>query len=226
MKTVTFLTQKGGSGKTTLAVHIAVAAQQAGERVAIADSDPQGSAASWKAARDTESPAVFPVPTSELPRFMRAALEDDISLTIIDTAPHAAPRAALAAAAADLILIPCRPTALDIAAAGASAEIVNAAEKPAVFVLNACPARAPEVAETREALTPYGLPVCSVEIGERRSLSRAIASGRAVTEFDPKGKASLEINNLWNWIKEALENGQEIDRSSWMDTAAVRTGSS
>ncbi len=204
MKTIAFLTQKGGSGKTTLAVHVAVAAQEEGEQVVIADSDPQGSAAAWKEAREPVTPPVYPVAPSELAGFLNVARQDSISLAIIDTAPHAAPRAAIAAEKADLVLLPCRPTALDLAAAAASVEIVSAAGKPAAFILNACPARAPEVDETRGALASFGLPVAPVTIGERRAFSRAIATGRSVTEFEPGGKAAQEIKDLWNWIKETF----------------------
>ena len=102
------------------------------------------------------------------------------------------------------MLIPCRPTAFDLSAVSSSADIVAAAGKPAAFVLNACPARAPEVREAVDALAVYGLPVAPVTIGERRAFSRAVASGRAVTEFDKNGKAAAEIRNLWTWLKEQL----------------------
>jgi len=75
-----------------------------------------------------------------------------MTLCIIDTAPHAAPDAARVAALADLVVIPCRPTAFDLAAAGSAVEIVKAAGARAVFVLSACPLRAPEIAETRAVL--------------------------------------------------------------------------
>jgi chromosome partitioning protein len=114
MKTIAFLSQKGGSGKTTLAVHTAVAAQENGERVVVVDTDMQKSAATWSEARH------------------------DMTLCIIDTAPHAAAGAARVVVAADLVIIPCHPTAFDLAAV----EIVQAASARAVFVLSACPFRA------------------------------------------------------------------------------------
>ena len=86
----------------------------------------------------------------------------------------------------------------------ASVDIARAAGKPAAFVLNACPARAPEVREAREALGVYGLSITPVNIGERRAFSRAVASGQAVTEFEAKGKAANEIRELWNWLKDTI----------------------
>lgn len=82
--------------------------------------------------------------------------------------------------------------------------IVKAAGARAAFVLSACPFRAPEIAETREALLGYGLPVAPVEITERRAFARSVASGRAVTEFEGDGKAAGEIRALWVWLWEQM----------------------
>ena len=204
MRSVAFLSQKGGSGKTTLAVHIAVAAEESGEKVALLDTDVQASACTWGDVREKDTPPIARASPSETPRVIEAAQNDGITLLVIDTAPHAAPGAATVVALADFVLVPCRPTAFDLAAVAASVDIVKAAGKPAAFVLNACPARAPEVAEAQEALVAYGLPIAPVTIGERRTFSRAIASGRAVTEFEAHGKAAQEIRKLWQWMRQYL----------------------
>ena len=209
MKTLVFLSQKGGSGKTTLAVHAAVAAQESGERVVIVDTDPQRSASAWSESREGDTPAVAPVAAAALDGVMAAARHDAMTLCIIDTAPHAAPDAARVARLADLVVIPCRPTAFDLAAAGSAVDIVRAAGVPAAFVLSACPFRAPEIAETRRVLEEFGLPVCAVEITDRRAFARAVATGRAVTEFDSQGKAAEEIRALWHWIKEQMDYGNK-----------------
>jgi chromosome partitioning protein len=211
MQTLAFLSQKGGSGKTTLAVHTAVAAQEDGERVVIVDTDLQKSATTWSDARQADTPAVAPVAAAALNDVMTASRDDAMTLCIIDTAPHAAPDAARVAALADLVVIPCRPTAFDLAAAGSAVEIVKAAGARAVFVLSACPLRAPEIAETRAVLEGYGFPVAPVPISERRAFARAVASGRAVTEFDGEGKAAQEIRALWNWFREQMKHGKNKD---------------
>jgi chromosome partitioning protein len=209
MHSMAFLSQKGGSGKTTLAVHTAVAAQESGERPVIIDTDPQKSAASWADAREAATPPVAPIAASLLSEVFRAAREDAMTLCIIDTAPHAAPDAARIASMVDLVVIPCRPTAFDLAAAGSAVEIVRAAKARAVFVLSACPLRAPEIAETRAVLEAYGYPVAPVAISERRAFARAVASGRAVTEFEGEGRAAEEIRALWKWFKEQLTHGED-----------------
>ena len=205
MKTLAFLSQKGGSGKTTLAVHTAVAAHQEGERVVIVDTDIQRSATTWREARMADQPAVAPVLAAQLDEVMAASRHDAMTLCIIDTAPHAAPDATRVARAADLVVIPCRPTAFDLAAVGSAVEIVKAAQVRAVLVLSACPFRSPEIAETRAVLEGYGLPVAPVEITDRRAFARAVASGRAVTEFEENGKAAEEIRALWHWLKEQMQ---------------------
>lgn len=205
MKTLAFLSQKGGSGKTTLAVHTAVASHEDGECVVVVDTDIQRSATTWSEARQAGTPVVAPVAAAELDAVINAARHDAMTLCIIDTAPHAAPDAARVARAADLVVIPCRPTAFDLAAVGSAVEIVKAAKARAVFVLSACPFRSPEIAETRAVLAGYGLPVAPVEITDRRAFARAVATGRAVTEFENHGKAAEEIRALWKWLKEQMQ---------------------
>jgi chromosome partitioning protein len=204
MKSIAFLSQKGGSGKTTLAVHAAVAAQENGERVFIVDTDIQKSATTWSEARQKPEPVVATVPATGLERVIDAGRHDSMTLCIIDTAPHAAPDATRVARAVDLVVIPCRPTAFDLAAVGSAVEIVKAANARAVIVLSACPFRAPEIAETRTILEGYGLPVSPVEITERRAFARAVATGSAVTEFEEGGKAAGEIRAFWQWLKEQM----------------------
>ncbi|MGB9670597.1 MAG: ParA family partition ATPase [Halothiobacillaceae bacterium] len=204
MKKIAFLAQKGGSGKTTLAVHTAVAATEAGESVVVIDTDPQKSATVWGDARSQESPIVATAAASELERVLEAADQEHMTLAIVDTAPHAAPDATRIVRAVDLVAIPVRPTAFDIAAAGSAVDIVKAAGVRAVFVLSACPFRSPEIAETRTVLAEYGLPIAPVEIIDRRAFARAVATGRAVTEFESNGKAATEIRALWAWLKEQI----------------------
>jgi chromosome partitioning protein len=208
MHTLAFLSQKGGSGKTTLAVHTAVAAQEDGERVVIVDTDFQKSATTWSDARESDTPQTVTIAAAELNDVIAAARHDAMTLCIVDTAPHAAPDAARVAAVVDLVVIPCRPSAFDLAAIDSAVEIVKAAGRRAVFVLSACPLRALEIAETRAELEAKGFPVAPVPITDRRAFARAIATGRAVTEFDAEGKAAREIRALWHWFKDQMKYGK------------------
>jgi chromosome partitioning protein len=202
MQSIALLSQKGGSGKTTLAIHLAVAAEAAGERVYLLDTDPQGSAVAWKQARQLDQPSTVSATPSTIGRILENAKQNEATLVVIDTAPHLQPGTSQVVAQADILLIPCRPSALDLATISASVQVAKAAGKPAAIVLNACPARAPEVGEALEVLATYDVPTAPVTIGDRRAFARAIASGRAVTEFEARGRAAQEVTALWQWIVE------------------------
>jgi chromosome partitioning protein len=205
MNVIAFLSQKGGSGKTTLSVHTAVAAEATGERVCVIDADPQESATAWASAREAGTPIVATAQAGELDAALRAAEGEGITLAVVDAPPHAAPAAGQIARRSELVLIPVRPSAFDLAAVPAAVEIVTAAKVSGAFVLSACPFRAPEIGETRAALEAYGLPIVPGEITDRRAFARAVTTGSAVTEFEAEGKAAEEIRALWAWIKDTLE---------------------
>ena len=208
MRSVAFLSQKGGSGKTTLAVHVAVAASEAKEKVILIDTDPQASAVDWGVARKRAGingyPVVEKASASTLGPTLARARQENFTLAVIDMAPHVTAGVDVIAAAGDLLLIPCRASAFDLRAITASVNVVKAARKPAAFILNACDSRIPEVAEAKNVLARHGLKVVPIDIGQRVSFARAVASGPSVTEFDAKGKAAKEILILWRWIKKQL----------------------
>jgi chromosome partitioning protein len=201
MRTIAFLNQKGGSGKTTLAVHTAVIAQETGERVVLVDTDIQKSATMWGEVR-AGTPVVISAAATELGSVLNAARNEGMTLAIVDTAPHAAPDATRIAQLVDLIAIPCRPTAFDIAAVSSAVTIGKAAGISTAFILSACPVRSPEIAEARVLLAEYELAIAPVAIIERRAFARAVSIGRTVTEFERNGKAATEIRQLWDWLRE------------------------
>lgn len=205
MNVIAFLSQKGGSGKTTLSVHAAVAAEATGERVCVIDADPQESATAWASTRKLATPIVATAQAVDLESALRAAKDEGMSLVIVDSPPHAAPAAGQIAKLAELVLIPVRPAAFDLAAVPAAVKIIKAAKVRGAFILSACPFRAPEIGETRAELESHGLPVFPGEITDRRAFARAVTTGSAVTEFEADGKAAEEIRALWAWIKAMLK---------------------
>lgn len=198
MPSIGLLAQKGGAGKTTLAVHLAVIAGDA----LLVDLDPQRSTADWWESRDGELPELVVGAARDLAKALKAAKR---TWTLIDTAPHAAEDARVVACLVDLVVIPTRPGILDLRAIRATVEIARTTGIKAVIVLNACPAgrgtaEASVVTEARHALAAYDLAVAPMAITQRAALSHALSDGRAVTEFEPAGKASNELNRLWRWI--------------------------
>ena len=207
---IALIGQKGGSGKTTLAVHLAVAAQADGEKVLVLDTDQQATATGWGDLRKAEWPMVINV----LPSQVENALNGDgwrnahgageATLVVMDTAPHATPDAVRAASQADLLILPCRPTAFDLHSMNAAVAVAAATGKPAAIVLSACPSRSAEMPETVTFLRKHNLPIVPTAIGNRSAYARAVSSGRSVTEFEPRGKAAQEIRAVWAWVKERL----------------------
>ena len=142
MKTVAIISQKGGAGKTTLAVHLGTAAAEAGHIAAIIDLDPQATAASWGDRRQAAVPEVISGQAVRLPALMKTARDNGADFLVLDTAPNADQTASLAARGADLVLIPCRAATFDLEAIETTLLLAKAASKPAYVVLNAIPPRA------------------------------------------------------------------------------------
>jgi len=207
MHTIAFLTQKGGTGKTTLAASLAVAAAQAGERVIALDLDPQASLARWGERRAAAGAAnvvmVEPLERERLQR-LRAILEGlagaGFTLAVFDTAGADGPGVRLVSEAADLCLLPARPTRLDVEATAATFRAVFLAKRKAAFVLNQCPAsyRSARASGAAKNLTALGI-LAEPMLSARMDYQDAIAAGLGVTEYAGTGRAAQEIRMLWTW---------------------------
>ena len=215
MKVLALLARKGGAGKTTLAVHLAVVAVQAGRRVLLVDADPQRSAADWWRARDAPMPELVECEAERVRDVLGAARRAGVGLAVVDTPPSVAADTAALARLADLVLIPTRPAILDLRAIAATAELVRAARRPGAIVVNAAPpgrgdSEATLTAEARAALAVYGLPVCPVAVGNRAALAHALAAGQAVTEYDSAGRAAAELRCLYDHVETRLWPGDRL----------------
>jgi chromosome partitioning protein len=206
MRTVAILSQKGGSGKTTLALHLAVAAERAGKVAAVIDLDPQASAAGWKDSRSGDTPVVVAMPAARLAQALETARQGEADLALIDSAPHSGDVALAAAEAADFVLIPCRAGILDLRAIGATARIAKLAGKSAYVVLNSLPPNAPKLlADARAAVAVHGLDVASVSLQQRAAFAHALTVGKTADEYEPNGKAAEEITQLFQWLWEKMK---------------------
>ena len=200
MKTIAIISQKGGAGKTTVSIHLAVAAEERGLKTAIFDLDPQASAATWADKRTKEAPAVVSAQASRLPGLLEQAAAQQADLVIIDSAPNADAASLAAARAADIILIPCRPAAFDLNAIGTTLALASVAGKPAFVLLNAVPPQGRVGEEARQALIGGGVAVAEPVLHQLVAFSHAVNDGRSAQELDAKSKAAGEISALFDWI--------------------------
>jgi chromosome partitioning protein len=208
MRTLAVASRKGGAGKTTLALHLAVASEAAGRAAVVLDLDPQASATVWRDMRRAETPPVTAIPAARLKHALTTAREHGAELAIIDTPPQAESVILDAARASDLILVPCRPAILDMRAIGATIDIARLAGKPAVIVVNGAPTRGGLVTDAMTALKrTHGVPVAPVAVGHRAAFFHALTDGQVAQEFEPKGKAADEIRQLYTW---AVETGAKV----------------
>lgn len=204
MKVISLITQKGGTGKTTLAASLAVAAQEAGEKVYMIDLDPQGSLMSWGQRREADEPTVDQTTPAKLTAAIDGLRKLGFSLVVIDTAGIDTAASAAAMVVSDLALIPSRPSLLDIEAARPTMGALTRLNKPFAFVLNACPpGRSPRSADAAKALSLLNV-LAQPFIATRADHMDAVALGLGVTERDPNGKAADEIRTLWAWVKKNL----------------------
>ena len=195
MQVIVIASQKGGAGKTTLAIHLAAQAAET-RRVLVMDLDPQGSAMEWANRRGEKAPDVMAAHPATIQKEIDRAKVDGYELVVLDTAPHADHAALQAARAADLVVVPCRPATFDIAAISATLDLCKLANKKAVIVLNAAPIRSKVVEEAAEAITGKGGSVSRIVIRQRVAFQHCLIDGRTAGEFEPDGAAAYEIAQL------------------------------
>lgn len=206
MHVILIATQKGGAGKSTLAAHFGALADAEGKTLLI-DADPQGSLSFWYKRRSAETPILAKATAENLPATLDAARADDIAWCIIDSAPHNAPLQASLMSRASVTVIPVRPGPFDLDAARATLDMARSLKAPIACIINAAPPITREsetsiVAEARAYLTQIGAPVLPGQVSQRASLSHALITGQAVTEYDPDSRAAGEIAAMWRAVSE------------------------
>lgn len=196
------LSQKGGAGKTTVALHLAVAAMQAGKTVIVVDVDPQQSALKWANIRGLDSPKVVASITPDLPKLLTDQARRGVDLAIIDTSPRADRDCIEICRRADFVIVPVRPSIMDIPAVEETMLLIERAGQrtKSAIVLNAVPAQTSEGQEAAEVLAQMG-ELLPVTLGDRVDFRRALTGGQGVTEFAPKSKAAIEATELYKAVK-------------------------
>lgn len=212
MLTIAIASQKGGAGKTTLCLHLSVLAAERGPTLAI-DLDPQGSLSFWHSRRQAPTPLLITGTADKLPVYIQAAKQEGIRFCLVDLPPHDSAATAAAMRVADIVLIPARPSALDLHAVSSTLDMVRTLKKRAAVVLSQCPAKRgfgdPQaVTDARKVIVDLGGSVCPVSITARVVAAQSVIAGQAVTEMEPDGAAAREFSSLWQWIEGTAENGK------------------
>ena len=207
MHVVSLLSQKGGAGKTTLAVNVAVACHLAGLTTAILDIDPQASATSWADLRESDEPLAIAIPHSRLGKALDTAVANDCDLAIVDSAPFNSEATITAAKASDLVLIPCRASILDLTAIRSTLDLCGLSKARLGVVINGVKSKSLEL-EAKRALQEIIDPsqIVPVTICDRINFVRSLSNGLGVLEHSPEDKAASEITRLFNWLIKELAN--------------------
>jgi chromosome partitioning protein len=205
LRVLALASQKGGSGKTTLAGHLAVQAQRAGAGpVVLIDIDPQGSLADWWNERDSEFPAFAQTTVARLASDLEVLRQQGFKMAVIDTPPAITMAIQSVIAVAELIVVPTRPSPHDLRAVGATVDLCDRAGKPLIFVVNAATPKAKITSEAAVALSQHGT-VAPVTLHHRTDFAASMIDGRTVMEVDPGGRSAVEIETLWDYINDRLE---------------------
>lgn len=205
MRTIAVIARKGGSGKSTVALHLALAGHLRGRRVLVADTDAQRSASVVLRGRPGEGPELATTTGAKLFALQLSAQRSGVELIVVDTPAVIEEDLSHAIVAADLCLLVIRPTFLDLAAAAQTTDIVRRLRKPMLVVMNqAAPARAgvdpPSVKRAMKALELLRLPMAPVVLRARAGYQSALDGGRSVEELDAQAEAAQEIAGLWDFV--------------------------
>lgn len=200
--------QKGGSGKTSCTLNLGAIASLDGKTLLL-DSDPQGSLTYWRERRDAPQPDVISANLSTLDQTIKTAREQQHDYVFVDTPPHNYSEIASAMRLADIILVPVRPSALDLHAAEATLKLAASMAKSTLVILTQCqPPRllmeAPSVRHARSVFAELGCRVAEQAIIHRGTVEQSVALGLSVGEFEPKGPSDQEFRRVWSQLKRQL----------------------
>lgn len=204
MKIVVVANQKGGAGKTTITMHLAVCAEADGcGPVSLMDTDPQASLADWWNSRQALTPTFANVELENITAHLQALEQEGVKLVFVDTPPQVTETIRKVVTVADLVIIPSRPSPLDLRATTKTVELVEQEGKPMIFVINGAAQRAKITGEAAVMLSQFGK-VAPVTLFQRTDFAQALNDGRVAQELDEKSRAASEIGDLWKYVRKQL----------------------
>jgi chromosome partitioning protein len=208
MKTIVIESQKGGSGKTMLAAHLAVEAERAGDRAWVIDTDRQATLSRWHERRPSETPERLDAPLERMAEALAKIAGEGAAYCFIDTAPTISPENTGLLGLADLVLVPVRPSPSDLWAVAETVALVKSAGKAFLFVLTQAKPQATITAQAVAALSGHGR-VAQSFIADRVAYAAAMTGGSTAPELARKGPAAQEIRALWTEIKSCFNESSK-----------------
>lgn len=201
MHVIVLASQKGGSGKTTLAAHLAVAAEIAGDGPAVLiDTDPQGSLSAWWNVREAQQPALASTSIAALPDKLQALSDAGYRFAFVDTPPAITEAIRAVVQSANLVVIPTRPSPHDLRAVGSTVDLVHSAGRPFAFAVTQAKPNTRLTVQAMAALSEHGA-VASAIVHDRVDYAGSMIDGRTVQESDAKGRSAAEMAELWKFVK-------------------------
>lgn len=220
MWVISLVSTKGGCGKTTLAAHLAVEAERVGSGpVAVIDADPQASLSRWWNARKAETPVFVQTSLDRLPKQITRLQDAGIELVLIDTPGADVSHTRSIVRLCDLVLVPSRPSPLDLGTLGTTVGMIETEQKSLMFVLNAVTARTRISTQAVIALSQHG-PVGAI-MHQRTDYAAAMTDGRVASELDSSTKSADEITELWERISDYLRKATSKSASLSANKASI-----
>lgn len=205
MKTITVANRKGGAGKSTCAAHLSIESTNAGLKVIIIDLDPQKTLENWWNKRGETEPFMADATAQDLKEKLAIINDKGIDLCIIDTPGDTSLNSQAGIEAADLVIIPSKPTAPDLTSIGRTISMVQEHNKPYIFIITQAISRAKSTLQAVSVLSEFG-PVAPCPISNRVSYSNAMGTGKSAREEDKS--AAEEISEIWRYIDSKLYSSQ------------------
>jgi chromosome partitioning protein len=206
MYKIAVIMEKGGVGKTTVALNLAVAAVQKGRKVAVIDIDQQATASKWTDRRTDEMPWVVPTLTARLPTAIKQAEAQGVDFLVIDTPPHSGADAVEAARRVDLVLIPVEPHLFTLETLPKLGDLLKlAGNPPALFVVNKAATQGVEGANAVDYIKKQGFAVCPVVLHLRAAHRHATNVGKVAAEYEPGSKAAQEVLQLYMYTVQFIK---------------------
>ena len=214
MKTLAIISRKGGTGKTTVAVHLSVEATRAGQKVALIDLDPQASATKWSITRSADTPMAVSAHAVMLRQELYKAEKQGVDLAIIDTPPYTNPFpmevTKISESIADLAIIPVKDSRFDVEAIASTIAFGNEAKIPMRIVFNEVMARSADLEPAQVGVAEYGVPIAPCVLHDRKSYARAVMDGLGIYEYERRYdkkkefKGSKEVAALFEYITKEM----------------------